>query len=260
VRISSKDRIAVGSVWVADMYHVPFGCSVWPAWWSQAPGWPNGGEIDTFEGVNLVTRNQMGLHTEPGCSQTSPVQSSSLINSTDCSFQVNSNQGCIVTNPSLESYGAAFASAGGGIFVTEFASTGISIWFFSRANIPPGLLSSVNATNLDTATLGTPVGNWPNTGCNINKFFAPQNLIFDITLCGDFAGSSSVFSQTCSGVCYTDYVVGNGSNYANAYFEVGSVRVFGGQGSIVSTNDGLGVRAGTSVAALAVSVLVWALL
>ena len=40
-------------------------CSVWPAWWSQAPDWPSGGEIDTFEGVNLVTYNQMSLHTEP---------------------------------------------------------------------------------------------------------------------------------------------------------------------------------------------------
>ena len=41
------------------------GLSVWPAWWSQAPNWPLGGEIDTFEGVNMATRNQMSLHTEP---------------------------------------------------------------------------------------------------------------------------------------------------------------------------------------------------
>lgn len=27
VRISTKDRIAVGSVWIADMLHVPFGVS-----------------------------------------------------------------------------------------------------------------------------------------------------------------------------------------------------------------------------------------
>lgn len=40
-------------------------CSVWPAWWSQAQDWPQGGEIDTFEGVNQVTMNQMALHTEP---------------------------------------------------------------------------------------------------------------------------------------------------------------------------------------------------
>lgn len=31
---------------------------------SQAIQWPQGGEIDTFEGVNLQTNNQMSLHTE----------------------------------------------------------------------------------------------------------------------------------------------------------------------------------------------------
>lgn len=32
------------------MLHVPYGCSVWGAAWSQAANWPSGGEIDTFEG------------------------------------------------------------------------------------------------------------------------------------------------------------------------------------------------------------------
>ncbi|KAL0960920.1 hypothetical protein HGRIS_005928 [Hohenbuehelia grisea] len=126
VRISTKDRYAVGSVWVADMFHVPFGCSVWPAWWSQAPDWPIGGEIDTFEGVNQVTHNQMGLHTTTGCNQVSPVQSSTLVNSTNCDHLADSNLGCIVTNPDAASYGQAFSAAGGGIFVTELASSGIS--------------------------------------------------------------------------------------------------------------------------------------
>jgi hypothetical protein len=83
-------------------------------------------EIDTFEGVNLVTNNQMGLHTNPGCTVTGQQQSSTLLNSTDCSNLDNSNQGCITTDPNPASYGAAFAAAGGGVFVTEFATTGIS--------------------------------------------------------------------------------------------------------------------------------------
>lgn len=35
--------------------------SVWPAWWSTGTDWPAGGEIDTFEGVNQQTNNQMAL-------------------------------------------------------------------------------------------------------------------------------------------------------------------------------------------------------
>jgi len=224
VRITTNDRYAVGSVWVADMYHLPYGCSVWPAWWSQAPAWPEGGEIDTLEGVNLVTQNQMGLHTLPGCTAVGAKQDpSSKTLSTDCSYLTNSNQGCAVNAGDPASYGAAFAQAGGGVYVTEFAETGISIWFYKRADVPKSISSGGNS--LDTSTLGTPIANWPSTGCDMNKFFEPQNLIFDITLCGDFA--KSVFSQTCSGVCYNDYVLGNGSVYATAYFEIASVRVFG---------------------------------
>jgi len=256
VRINTADRYGVGSVWVADMIHVPFGCSVWPAWWSQAPGWPTGGEIDTFEGVNQVTMNQMALHTEPGCTQQSPVQSSTLVNSTDCSFAANSNQGCVVTTPSTASYGPGFASAGGGIFITEYAESGISIWFFSRPQVPS--VFSSNASSIDTSTLGTPVANWPAGGCNIDKFFEPQSLIFDITLCGDFAGTPAVFNETCSGVCYNDFVIGSPSNYDNAYFEVDYVRVYGNSNSVkASSAQGLSTSQArwTLLAAALVAVL-----
>ena len=46
------------------------------------------------------------------------------------------------------------------------------------------------------------------------------------------AGSPQVFSETCSGICYNDYVIGSPSNYDNAYFEVRSVRVFGTSPSV----------------------------
>lgn len=55
----------------------------------------------------------------------STIESSTLVNTTDCSTLVNNNEGCTVTNPGA-SYGPAFAAAGGGVFVTEFASKGIS--------------------------------------------------------------------------------------------------------------------------------------
>ncbi|KAG6810579.1 hypothetical protein H0H92_011279 [Tricholoma furcatifolium] len=230
VRITTNDRYGLGSVWVADMYHMPYGCSVWPAWWSQAPDWPTGGEIDTLEGVNLMTVNQMGLHTEPGCTSVNPNQlTTSTQGSTDCSYLSNNNSGCIVTDTNAASYGAGFAAAGGGVYVTEFAESGISVWFFDRTNVPSALSS--NASTIDTSTFGTPSGNWPSTGCTMDQFFEAQNLILDITLCGDFAGNPTVFNETCSGICYNDYVVGNGSNYATAYFELASIRVYSSNGT-----------------------------
>lgn len=64
----------------------------------------------------------------------------------------------------------------------------------------------------------------------------------------DFAGSPQFFPQTCSGMCYNDYVINNGtSQYANAYFDVGYVRVFSsapanvtGSGSPSSSGSGSG--------------------
>lgn len=93
----------------------------------------------------------------------------------------------------------------------------------------------------------------------MNQFFEPQELVFDITLCGgqsllsfavdmsqfsntqcicliDYAGNQDTFLQTCSGLCYDDWVLGTPSNFDTAYFEVQYVRVYGlpGQLTVIS--------------------------
>lgn len=45
------------------------------------------------------------------------------------------------------------------------------------------------------------------------------------------AGNAAIFNQTCTGVCYNDYVIGSPSGYDNAYFEIGYVRVFSAAGT-----------------------------
>jgi hypothetical protein len=59
-------------------------------------------------------------------------------------------------------------------------------------------------------------------------------MIIDTTLCGDWAGTPAIYNaSSCystvapnQGICYNDNVLGDGSNYANAYFEIASVRAY----------------------------------
>lgn len=123
-----------------------------------------------------------------------------------------------------------------GVWVTEFAETGINIWFFSRADVP----SSLSTDSVDTSTLGTPTGAWPASSCNPSQFFQEQEIVIDITLCGDWAGLSNIISSTgCpalngTNTCYTTYVL-NPANYDTAYFEIASVKLFGTSPSVIST-------------------------
>ena len=128
------------------MVHLPYGCSVglviisscqlqlsypkvWPSFWSLGAGmqWPNGGEIDIIEGINLMTNNQMALHTVPGCTKAPNNTQTGTTLETDCS----TDQGCLVAETQPNSYGQTFAQAGGGVWALEFDTSGISMWFWS---------------------------------------------------------------------------------------------------------------------------------
>jgi beta-glucanase (GH16 family) len=51
-----------GGLFIADFETMPFGCSLWPAYWSYGTAsWPADGEIDILEGVN----NQVTLVIPP---------------------------------------------------------------------------------------------------------------------------------------------------------------------------------------------------
>jgi hypothetical protein len=38
-------------------------------------------------------------------------------------------------DPNENSYGAAFASAGGGVYVTELGEEGVKVWFFTVSRV-----------------------------------------------------------------------------------------------------------------------------
>ncbi|KAL1943259.1 hypothetical protein VTO73DRAFT_4334 [Trametes versicolor] len=233
VRLESTDFFPVGSVIVFDATHLPFGCSVWPGFWTKGPTWPQGGEIDIVEAINLMGKNQMALHTQPGCNQPANAPQSGSTVGSDCSSGTDSAAGCAVLDAQANSFGGDFAAAGGGVWATQFDETGVFIWFWSRKDIPDGVTNAQDT--IDPTNWGTPSAAWPASDCDVNKFFTPQQLVLDITLCGDWAGQPNLYQSTCGGtlgnstvdVCYIDNVINNnGTKYHDAYFEISSIKVF----------------------------------
>ncbi|RPD65657.1 hypothetical protein L226DRAFT_567136 [Lentinus tigrinus ALCF2SS1-7] len=219
VRITTKDYFDYGSLWVFDATHLPYGCSVWPAFWTKGPTWPDNGEIDIVEGINLMTNNQMAIHTTDGCTTDKSIVETGNIGSMDCS----TGSGCTVRETKDNSFGAGFAQAGGGVWATQFDVAGIYMWFWNRADVPQELTS--NASSIDISSWGTPSASFPTTdNCNITKFFTPQQIVIDIALCGDWAGVQSIYQSSCDGTCN---VAGPGSPaYDNAWFEINYVRAY----------------------------------
>ncbi|KAI9058735.1 glycoside hydrolase family 16 protein [Trametes sanguinea] len=241
VRIETTDYFPVGSVFIFDATHIPFGCSVWPGFWTKGPNWPAGGEIDIVESVNLMGNNQMALHTPPGCTQPSDVTQLGKTTGTDCSAGVDSATGCAVEETQPNSFGTDFVSAGGGVWATQFDVSGINIWFWTRKSVPDSVTNAKDT--IDTSSWGTPSAAWPASSCDITKSFDAQQLVIDITLCGDWAGQPNIYQSTCGGplgnstvdICYIDNVINtNGSNYANAYFEISSIKVFTVNGTVLT--------------------------
>ncbi|KAL7419058.1 hypothetical protein Q5752_005894 [Cryptotrichosporon argae] len=251
-KLLSKTAYDKGTVWVFDAVHMPYGCSVWPAFWTQGPDWPAGGEIDIVEQVNQATTNQLALHTEGGgCLASDAVAiSGGALTNTNCSVAYNSDQGCTVEATGNDTYGAGFAAAGGGVYVTEFAEEYIRIWFYTRSAVPPAI--SQTADSIDTSTLGTPIAEYDTTTCDIDSYFGKQTLTIDITLCGDWAGVASVLEETCpaligTNTCYTTYVINDQeATYANAYFEINYINVYSNSTASSNASEPSGAASATT--------------
>jgi len=204
---------------------MPQGCGTWPALWeTNESNWPNGGEIDIIEGVNDQGTNQVTLHTSPGCTMPAARTQTGTSLQLDCNTAVNGNTGCGVSVGQAPSFGPTFNADGGGWYAIERTSTFISVWFWSRnaANVPADVRAG--STSVNTANWGTPVANFPNTSCNIPQFFDANNIIINLTFCGDWAGS--VYGASgCPSTC-NSFVDANPAAFVNAYFQFNSINIY----------------------------------
>jgi hypothetical protein len=115
-------------LFIADIAHMPGSiCGLWPAYWLVGPNWPYDGEIDVIEGVNLAGTDQITLHTGPGCTiNTAGSQGGTTLLQSNCNAN-NGNDGCSVTTTTSNAYGTNFNNVGGGVYATQWESSGVYV-------------------------------------------------------------------------------------------------------------------------------------
>ncbi|CDM27100.1 CAZyme family GH16 [Penicillium roqueforti] len=224
VRLESTTTYKHGLV-ILDLAHMPSStCGTWPAFWMLGSNWPNNGEIDIIEGVNEQTQNQMALHTSDGCTINNGGFTGTL-DTANCYVQASgqsSNSGCSIQSDSTQSYGTGFNNVGGGVYATEWTGSAISVWFFPSNAVP----ADISSGTPNPAGWGTPTALFSG-GCDIDSHFNDLQIVFDITFCGDWAGSvwgsSSCASYAASCV---DFVQNNPTAFQETYWSVRSLKVY----------------------------------
>ena len=204
------------------------------------PQWPSNGEIDIIEGVNSQQSNSMALHTNPGCSINNfggapgadaygpgRQRFSGAIKTPNCDINApgqGTNVGCAIASADDSTYGDGFNNAGGGVYATEWTAEAISVYHFSRANVPVDLSSGTP----DPSTWGTPLAVF--NGCDFKRSVANQTIVFNVAFCGQWAGQDAVWKSdaVCSQKAPTcqEYVANNPGAFANSFWEVNSLKVF----------------------------------
>ncbi|KAI4179146.1 MAG: hypothetical protein L6R41_008008 [Letrouitia leprolyta] len=211
IRLTSKAQYTHALV-VLDLAHMPGSiCGAWPAFWMTGPNWPSSGEIDIIEGVNTGSQNQMTMHTSGGC--------------TLAGSSCEGGLGCPIKPTGANNYGTNFNNAGGGVYAMQWTGGYINIWFWPRGRVPSDALGANPRPSTWGATTASFVGG---SNCNIDQHFMNNNLIFDTTFCGDWAGGVWGQDSTCSalaGSCQA-FVQNNPAAFAEAYWTVNSLKVY----------------------------------
>jgi hypothetical protein len=132
IRLLSRRVLNGSNLVILDLEHLPTtvgkvlpkGCSLWPAFWTIGPNWPNSGEINILEYVNTATYGACSLHTSVGCDQSK--EPTNLFsgqwgsgwtkpNSDNCYIHAASqydNSGCSIISP-YKNVGAEFNTLSG---------------------------------------------------------------------------------------------------------------------------------------------------
>ncbi|CAD0092799.1 unnamed protein product [Aureobasidium vineae] len=229
VRIISDNTYTHG-LFVLDLSHMPYGCGTWPAFWLLGPDWPGNGEIDIIEGVHTSDSNTVSMHSSPNCTVAGSGQTG-LFTNANCDSNANGNSGCgSMSNNTATSnnYGQGLSNNGGGVYITEWTSAYVRVWFFPRGGIP----ASVTDGSPDVSEFGLPMANFQGS-CDIDSHFANHSIIINTDFCGAWAGFAYSNFANCpltAGMngydSCVDFVGNNPQNFTQAYWEINSIKVY----------------------------------
>lgn len=183
----------------------------------------------------------MTLHTGPGCTiangdtqgASAGTAYSGSLTSTNCVSGAGDNQGCQIVDNSQGSYGSSFNANGGGVYAMDWTSTGISMYFFPRGSVP----QDATGDSPNPASWGTPVAHFSG-GCDISSAFTNQQIVFDTTFCGDWAGKvwdGSTCASQHGGTC-ENFVANNPSAFKDAYWSINALKVYQSNGGSSPSN------------------------
>ncbi|KAH0835784.1 hypothetical protein J3R83DRAFT_9627 [Lanmaoa asiatica] len=180
------------------------------------------GEVDIVEGVNNVEPTQSTLHTSPDCDATGVLYSNSS-SKCDLPLPVNGNAGCgVKLTEDDNSFGPGFNNIGGGWYAMERTNNYISIWFWERGDASAPSDATSGAATINTSNWGTPAAYFPSTDCDLATHFDANNIIINLTFCGDWAGNSAVYAASgCPSDC-----VDNPTAFTDAYFQFTSINIY----------------------------------
>lgn len=171
-----------------------------------------------MEGINNQASNQMTLHsgTSNACklNTANTGQFSGRVLNANCYSTQTADSGCSILDTSSNSFGPGFNNAQGGVFAFLWdPSAGMSMWHFTRANIPTDVTNQApTPTNW-----GTPAGFWSAATCDITDNFYDHGIIIDTTVCGGWAGGAYANSG-CPGTCSN--MVANTTNFQSEFENV----------------------------------------
>ncbi|GAA5894171.1 uncharacterized protein JCM6883_003741 [Sporobolomyces salmoneus] len=219
VRISSKELIQPNNLLLIDLAHIPTGCFVFPSIYLHGANGSlplNNGEIDIFDGSSSGILNRYAVRTPSSCSLTPQAKSQAVSHcpaGVDCSLQGED------TPPPNKTMNRD----GDGIIAVQLGDSGINVWQWSRSQIPQDVASGSPRHQ----GWSDPVASWKASSCDIASTFRDLRLA---TRCGAWRGQETPSLENF-GTCSSSYptceaAVRDSTNFAQAFFEINSVKVY----------------------------------